>query len=130
MFDTRSGPVKVKLFEGKVGWNIPNDTPHLFAWGLSGRKFDKLHLTELERIKLDQEYFEWTASVGCGGCKLLGNTCSGLQPKPFNHFAEGQSVVVNSFEADFHQSVVEDKTFNEIKNLIKKGANCKPKEHF
>lgn len=128
VFDTRNGSIKVKLFEGKVGWRIPDNAPNLFAWGLSGWKFDRLHLTEQEQIKLNQEYLEWSVNTGCGACKLFGGTCSGLQPKPFNHFAEGQSVVVNSFEANFQPSAVEGKSYDEIKKVIKNGANCKPKE--
>lgn len=127
IFDTLNGSVRVKLFEGKVGWNIPNNAPNLFAWGLSGWKFDRLHLTETEQIRLNQEYLEWSASVGCGGCKLLGNTCSGLQQKPFDHFADGKPIIVNSFEANFSDGSVKDKSYDEIRRVIKRDANCKPK---
>lgn len=127
-FDTHGGSVKVKLFEGKVGWRIPNDTSHLFAWGLRGWKFERLSLSEQEQIKLNQEYLEWSASAGCGRCKLFGNACSGLQPKPFNYSIEGQQIVVNGFEANFQPSAVEGKSYDEIKKEIKNGANCKPIE--
>ena len=134
LFDTPNGQVKVSLFEGKVGWEVSrNSSPllskaNIFAYGLKGIKYNKLNLTESEGIELNQNYFEWLASDGCGNCKLLEKGCSGLKPVPFEHIIDGNKINVNGFEADFNPQTFKDSSFNGLKRKLKKDANCKPKQ--
>jgi hypothetical protein len=126
LFSVRKGGVKVRPFEGGVGWNMVGGTPHLFAWGLRGRKIDKLDLTESELIDLNQNYHKWSASVGCGKCELFNKICSGLQPKPFRHVVSGRLRKIIGYEANFDQNATKDVGQKEITKLLNNKANCKP----
>jgi hypothetical protein len=126
-FETPHGKVRVKLFEGRVGWSMNSDSPELFAWGLSGRKYDRMHLTELEQIKLNQQYFEWISAEGCNKCWLNGLICAGLQPIPFEHYTEGLSVTVKNYQTHFIRDAIKVMPKEKVKDILKHEAACKPK---
>ena len=109
-----------------MGWTIPKEMPHLFAWGLDNRKMKGL--TELEQIELNDKYHRWTVDVGCANCKLHGEMCSGLKAKSMVYSVEGERVIVNNYEADFDENALWGTSYTEFKKIIKEGAVCKPKE--
>jgi hypothetical protein len=127
MFFTEAGYVNLKLFDAKVGWNIRGSSVELFAWGLSGRKINRLGLSELSLIKLNREYHEWFVTQTCNKCPLkINRTCSGLIPTPFDHPAEGGVTKVMSYDANMNQKITYELTFDGVKRMINRMASCKP----